>query len=90
MKKTDKEAYAEYIKKIFVRSNMQIIASNSLAFPNAKVHARIIMSLVRQKKIVELESFLKENDCFANSITESDALFSIASSAVTPDLSSSE
>ncbi len=42
MKKTDKDA--EYAKNFFVRSNMQIIASNSLAFPNAKIHARIIMS----------------------------------------------
>ncbi len=55
---------------------MHLIASNYLAFPNAKSHASLIHTLIRQSKIVELEAFLNENDCFANSITTSDHLFS--------------
>jgi hypothetical protein len=90
LKKTDKEAYEEYINNFFVRSNMQMIASNALAFPNARIHASMIMTLVRQKKFMELESFLKEQDCLANSITTLDNLFGVTSSSVVSDSSSDE
>ncbi|XP_046642671.1 uncharacterized protein LOC124327718 [Daphnia pulicaria] len=90
LKKTDKEAYEEYINNFFVRSNMQMIASNALAFPNARIQASMIMTLVRQKKFMELESFLKEQDCLANSITTLDNLFGVTSSSVVSDSSSDE
>ncbi len=79
MKKNDKEAYEEYIKNFFVRTNMHLIASNHLAFPNAKPHAREIHTLIRQSKILQLEAFLNEHDCFADSITTSDHLFTATS-----------
>lgn len=74
-KKTDKQVFEEYIKNFFVRSNMHLIASNKLAFPNAKPHARMIHCLIRQRRLEELENFLNENHCLVDSITTCDALF---------------
>lgn len=75
LKKTDSEAYEEYIKNFFLCSYLHLIASNGVAFPNAKPHAKQIHAFIRQHKFVKLECFFKEHDCLKNSITSCECIF---------------
>lgn len=75
MKKTDRVAFDEYIKNYYLLSNMHLLASNKLAFPNVGPHARTIHSFVRQRRLEELEVYLREHECLVDSITTLEFLF---------------
>ncbi len=69
LKKIEKDAFDEYIKNYYLLSNMHLLASNKLAFPNIGLCARSIHSFLRQRRLEELEAYLREHECLVDSIT---------------------
>ena len=57
-----------------VPGNLMLIASNSLAFPNAKPHAATIYMLWRNHQQADLLEYLELNDCMKHSISTIEVL----------------
>ena len=73
-KKSDEEAISEYLDDYNLPGNLRLIASNALAFPNAKDHTGKINRLLRQNRHAQLLDYLEHNDCLKDGITSIEVL----------------